>query len=85
MNESGLNDSLNWYVADSLDDYDVRVDPKTAKKIVHRHDAYPKLVQAVKEAIDALDKAGLPAEAATLKQKLQDLGEESPPGIPSPK
>jgi hypothetical protein len=76
MNEADLNDPLNWYVADSLNDYNVRVDPETAKKIAHRHDAYPKLVQAVRDAIAHLNKAGLSAEAGTLKQKLNELGED---------
>jgi hypothetical protein len=75
MNEADLNDPLNWYVADSLGEYDVRVDPETAKKIVHRHDAYPKLVQAVKDAINALEKTGQAEEANALKQKLRELGE----------
>jgi hypothetical protein len=76
MNEADLNDPLNWYVADSLDEYDVRVDPETAKKIVHRHDTYPKLVQAVKDAISTLEKTGQIEQANALKQKLIELGEE---------
>ena len=31
MNEADLNDPLNWYVADSLNDYNVRVDPRRQK------------------------------------------------------
>ncbi len=27
-NEVDLNDPLNWYIADSIDDYDVRIDPE---------------------------------------------------------
>ena len=47
-NEVDLNDPLNWYIADSMDDYDVRLDPKTAKQLVHRHNGYPKLVEALR-------------------------------------
>jgi hypothetical protein len=49
--EVDLNDPLNWYIADSMDDYSVRLDPEVAKEIVHRHAGYPKLVNALRDAI----------------------------------
>ena len=78
-NEVDLNDPLNWYIADSMDDYDVRLDPETAKKLVHRHNGYPKLVNALKEAIAALEKLGNVEQANLLKRELQELGEEEQP------
>ena len=45
--EVDLNDPLNWYIADSMDDYNVRLNPEVAKEIVHRHGGYPKLVNGV--------------------------------------
>jgi hypothetical protein len=74
-NEVDLNDPLNWYIADSMDDYDVRLDPEMAKVLVHRHQGYPKLVAALKEAIVALEKVGSAEKADLLRRELQGLGE----------
>jgi hypothetical protein len=74
-NEVDLNDPLNWYIADSMDDYDVRLDPQTAKQLVHRHQGYPKLVGALKDAIATLEKQGCHEKAAVLRRELEDLGE----------
>ena len=78
-NEVDLNDPLNWYVADSMDDYDVRLDPEMAKKLMHRHNGYPKLVNALREAIVALEKLGNVEKAESLKRELQELGEQEQP------
>jgi hypothetical protein len=74
-NEVDLNDPLNWYIADSMDDYDVRLDPKTAKQLVHRHQGYPKLVEALKDAIATLESQGCNEKAEELRRELQELGE----------
>ena len=74
-NEVDLNDPLNWYIADSMDDYDVRLDPKTAKQLVHRHNGYPKLVEALREAIATLEGQACHEKANLLKRKLEELGE----------
>jgi hypothetical protein len=74
-NEVDLNDPLNWYIADSMDDYDVRMDPEMAKELVRRHHGYPKLVDALKEAIAALENVGCVEKADSLRQELQELGE----------
>jgi hypothetical protein len=74
-NEVDLNDPLNWYIADSMDDYDVRLDPKTAKQLVHRHNGYPRLVEALREAIATLEAQGCQEKADLLKGKLEELGE----------
>jgi hypothetical protein len=74
-NEVDLNDPLNWYIADSMDDYDVRLDPEMAKELVHRHHGYPKLVHALKEAILALEDAGCLEKAELLRNELRELGE----------
>jgi hypothetical protein len=74
-NEVDLNDPLNWYIADSMDDYDVRLDPKTAKQLVHRHNGYPRLVEALRDAIATLEGQGCHEKADLLKRKLQELGE----------
>jgi hypothetical protein len=76
-NEVDLNDPLNWYIADSMDDYNVRLDPEMAKELVHRHNGYPKLVNALREAIAALEKVGSVEKAALLRHELQALGEQS--------
>ena len=73
--EVDLNDPLNWYIADSMDDYNVRLNPEVAKEIVHRHGGYPKLVNALKEAIAALEKEGCGEKAELLRRELQELGE----------
>jgi hypothetical protein len=78
-NEVDLNDPLNWYIADSMDDYDVRLDPEMAKKLMHRHNGYPKLVNALREAILALEKVGSVEKANLLKRELQELGEQEQP------
>ena len=74
-NEVNLNDPLNWYIADSMDDYNVRLDPEMAKELVRRHAGYPKLVNALKEAIAALEEAGSAEKAANFRRELQELGE----------
>jgi hypothetical protein len=74
-NEVDLNDPLNWYIADSMEDYAVRMDPEMAKELVHRHNGYPKLVNALREAIAALDKVGCAEKADLLRSELQELGE----------
>jgi hypothetical protein len=73
-NEVDLNDPLNWFIADSMDEYDVRLDPETAKELVHRHNAYPKLVNALTEAIEALKQAGQIEKAESLSNRLKALG-----------
>ena len=74
-NEVNLNDPLNWYIADSMDDYNVRLDPEMAREFVRRHHGYPKLVNALREAIAALEEAGSAEKAANLRRELQELGE----------
>jgi len=74
-NEVDLNDPLNWFIADSMEDYDVRLNPETAKELVHRHNVYPKLVSALTEAIEALRQAGLTDKAESLSTRLKELGE----------
>ncbi|MBV8225985.1 MAG: hypothetical protein JO232_12455 [Verrucomicrobia bacterium] len=73
--EVDLNDPLNWFIADSMEDYAGRLNAEKAKELVHRHNGYPKLVSAVKEAIEALNAAGLVEKADSLKRQLQELGE----------
>jgi hypothetical protein len=46
-----------------------------AKELVHRHNGYPKLVSALKEAIAALENAGCAEKADLLRRELQELGE----------
>jgi len=75
-NEVDLNDPLNWYIADSMDEYNVRLDPEMAKELVHRHTGYPKLVDALREAIEALEEAGCGEKAALFRLELRELGEE---------
>jgi hypothetical protein len=74
-NEIDLNDPLNWYIADSMADYDLRLGPEMAKELVHRHNGYPKLVSALKEAIAALENVGCAEKADLLRRELQELGE----------
>ena len=74
-NEVNLNDPLNWYIADSMDDYNVRLDPEMAKELVRRHHGYPKLANALREAIAALEEAGSTEKAANFRRDLQELGE----------
>jgi hypothetical protein len=73
--EVDLNDPLNWYIADSMDDYNVRLNPEVEKEIIHRHGGYPKLVNALKEAIATLEKEGCVEKAERLRRELQELGE----------
>jgi hypothetical protein len=73
--EVNLNDPLNWYIADSMADYNVRLDPETAKEIVHRHNGYPKLVNALRDAIATLEKEGCGEKAEPLRRELAELGE----------
>src|ERR1700721_4381426 len=72
-NEVDLNDPLNWYIADSMADYDVRLGPEMAKELVHRHNGYPKLVSALKEAIAALENVGCAEKADLLRRELREL------------
>jgi hypothetical protein len=74
-NEVDLNDPLNWYIADSMDDYDVRLDSKTAKRLMHRHNGYPKLVEALRDAIATLEMQGCHEKAEVLRRELEELGE----------
>ncbi|MBV9105380.1 MAG: hypothetical protein JO066_01580 [Verrucomicrobia bacterium] len=74
-NEVDLNDPLNWYIADSMDDYDVRMGPEMAKELVHRHNSYPKLVRALREAIAALENVGCIEKADSLRRELHELGD----------
>ena len=71
--EVDLNDPLNWFIADSMDDYDVRLDPERAKELLHRHNVYPKLVSALTEAIEALKQAGQADKAESLSNRLKAL------------
>jgi hypothetical protein len=73
--EVDLNDPLNWYIADSMDDYNVRLNPEVAKEIVHRHGGYPKLVNALRDAIATLEEQGCGEKAELLRRELQELGE----------
>jgi hypothetical protein len=73
--EVNLNDPLNWYIADSMADYNVRMDPETAKAIVHRHNGYPKLVNALRDAIAIMEKEGWGEKAEPLRRELRALGE----------
>jgi len=73
--EVDLNDPLNWYIADSMDDYNVRLDSKTAKRLMHRHNGYPKLVEALREAIATLETQGCHEKAEALRRELEELGE----------
>jgi bacillopeptidase F (M6 metalloprotease family) len=50
MDEVDLNASLNWYIADAMDEYIGHVDSGAAKKMIGRNRAYSKLLQAVKDA-----------------------------------
>jgi hypothetical protein len=43
---------------------------------VHRHNGYPKLVGALREAIAALEKVGCAEKADLLKNELRELGEQ---------
>lgn len=78
-NEVDLNDPLNWFIADSMDDYAGRLNAEKAKELVHRHKSYPILVGAVKEAVEALNAAGLVEKAESLKRRLQEVGELEQP------
>jgi len=72
--EVNLNDPLNWFIADSMEDYNVRLDPETAKQLVHRHTVFPKLVGALTEAIEALKQAGQTEKAEALANRLKEIG-----------
>ena len=74
-NEVDLNDPLNWFIADSMEDYDVRLNPETAKELVHRHNVYPKLMSALTEAIESLRQAGQTEKAESLSARLKELSE----------
>ena len=72
--EVNLNDPLNWYIADSMADYNVRLDPETAKEIVHRHNGYPKLVNALKDAIAILEKEGMRRKGRITEARITRVG-----------
>jgi hypothetical protein len=73
MDEVDLNNPLNWYISDAMDDYIGHVDSETAKKMVGRSRAYSNLLQAVKDAADHLEATGHKDRAAALRQQLADL------------
>jgi hypothetical protein len=71
--EVDLNNPLNWYISDAMDDYIGHVDSEAAKKMVGRNRAYAKLLQAVKDAADHLEATGYKDRAAALRQQISDL------------
>jgi ribosomal protein L13 len=73
MDEVDLNNPLNWYISDAMDDYIGNVDSEAAKKMVGRNRAYSKLLQAVKDAADHLEATGHKDRAAALRQQIADL------------
>ncbi len=73
MNEVDLNDPLNWYIADAMDEYEVRMHPLSAKAIVHRHNTYPKLVSLLNEAIDLLEQSGQSEKVVYFRNQLREL------------
>ena len=73
MDEVNLNDPLNWYISDAMDEYSGHVDSGAAKKMVGRNRAYPKLLQAVKGAADHLEATGHKDRAGALRQQIADL------------
>ena len=73
MDEVNLNDPLNWYIADAMDEYSGHMDSEPAKKMVRRNNAYPKLLQAVKDAADLLEMTGHVDRATTLRRQIADL------------
>jgi hypothetical protein len=73
MDEVNLNDPLNWYISDAMDEYIGHADPEAAKKIVERSRAYSKLLQVVKDAADHLEATGYKDRAAALRQQISDL------------
>ena len=73
MDEVNLNDPLNWYISDAMDEYAGRVNPEAAKKMVERNRVYSRLLQAVKDAADHLEATGQKDRAAALRQQIADL------------
>ena len=73
MDEVDLNNPLNWYISDAMDDYLGHVDSEAAKKMVGRNRAYSKLLQAVKDAADHLEATGHKDRAAALRRQITDL------------
>lgn len=73
MDEVNLNDPLNWYISDAMDEYIGHADSEAAKKMIGRNRAYSKLLQAVKDAADHLEAAGYNDRAAALRQQITDL------------
>ncbi|HEX6563452.1 MAG TPA: hypothetical protein VF020_04160 [Chthoniobacterales bacterium] len=73
MDEVDLNNPLNWYISDAMDDYLGHVDSEAAKKMVGRNRAYSKLLQAVKDAADHLEETGHKDRAAALRRQITDL------------
>lgn len=73
MDEVDLNNPLNWYISDAMDDYVGHVDSEAAKKMVGRNRAYSMLLQAVKDAADHLEATGHKDRAAALRRQIADL------------
>ena len=73
MDEVNLNDPLNWYISDAVDEYSGHLDSGPAKKMVGRNRVYSKLLQAVKDAADHLEATGHKDRAAALRQQIADL------------
>ena len=64
MDEVNLNDPLNWYISDAMDEYIGHLDSGAAKKMIARNRAYSNLLQAVKDAADHLEATGHKDRAA---------------------
>jgi hypothetical protein len=62
MDEINLNDPLNWYISDAMDEYIGHLDSEAAKKMVGRNRVYSKLLQAVKDAADHLQQPAIKIE-----------------------
>jgi hypothetical protein len=73
MDEVNLNDPLNWYISDAVDEYSGHLDSGAAKKMVGRNRVYSKLLQAVKDAADHLEATGHKDRAAALRQQIAEL------------
>jgi len=73
MDEVNLNDPLNWYISDAMDDYIGHMDSGEVKKMVGRNRVYSKLLQAVKDAADHLEATGHKDRATALRQEIVDL------------
>jgi hypothetical protein len=73
MDEVNLNDPLNWYISDAMDEYIGHMDSGEVKKMVGRNRVYSKLLQAVKDAADHLEATAHKDRAAALRQEIVDL------------